>query len=116
VGCEKLKQLAASSLLWERRIAMVATYAWIRRGESEIPFAVADDVMCDSEDLIHKATGWMLREVGKRCDQKILKSYLLSSRKNDDLPRYRVMPRTMLRYAIEHFSAVERRRWLLGKV
>ena len=103
-----LSTLAKSKLLWERRIAIVATYAFIRRGDPSSTFLVADLVMNDYEDLMHKATGWMLLEVGKRCGRVVLVEYLQ--------PRYRAMPRTMLRYAIEHFPAVERRRWLLGKV
>jgi 3-methyladenine DNA glycosylase AlkD len=103
-----LYRLAKSKLLWERRIAIVATYAFIRRGDSSTTFVIADLVMSDREDLMHKATGWMLREVGKRCGRNVLVQYLK--------PRYSQMPRTMLRYAIEHFPAVERRRWLLGKV
>lgn len=107
VRCAILKKLAKSKSLWERRIAIVATFAFIRRGESELTFTIADLVMNDREDLMHKATGWMLREVGKRCGRGVLIDYLK--------PRYKTMPRTMLRYAIEHFSAVERKRWLLGK-
>lgn len=103
-----LYRLAKSKLLWERRIAIVATFAFIRRADPSTTFAVADLVMEDTEDLMHKATGWMLREVGKRCGRAILVEYLT--------PRYHHMPRTMLRYAIEHFPPVERRRWLLGKV
>lgn len=103
-----LSRLAKSKLLWERRIAIVATYAFIRRGDASTTFVIADLVMNDGEDLMHKATGWMLREVGKKCGRKALVDYLK--------PRYTAMPRTMLRYAIEHFPAVERKRWLLGKV
>jgi 3-methyladenine DNA glycosylase AlkD len=103
-----LNRLATSELLWERRIAIVATYAFICRGDASTTFTIADLVMHDTEDLMHKATGWMLREVGKRCSRKELVDYLK--------PRYHMMPRTMLRYAIEHFSAVERQRWLSGKV
>lgn len=103
-----LHRLAKSKLLWERRIAIVATFAFIRRADPSATFAIADIVMQDTEDLMHKATGWMLREVGKRCGQATLVEYLSL--------RYHRMPRTMLRYAIEHFPPVERRRWLLGKV
>lgn len=103
-----LSRLAQSKLLWERRIAIVATYAFIRRGDASTTFVIVDLVMNDQEDLMHKAAGWMLREVGKKCGRNVLVDYLK--------PRYRTMPRIMLRYAIEHFSAVERRRWLLGKV
>ena len=106
--CRILHRLAKSKLLWERRIAIVATYAFIRRGDPSTTFAVADLVMSNREDLMHKATGWMLREVGKHCGRDVLVEYLK--------PRYSRMPRTMLRYAIEHFSAVERRRWLLGEI
>ena len=64
--------------------------------------------MSDKEDLIHKATGWMLREVGKKCGHKVLKDYLKK--------RYKTMPRTMLRYAIEHFDTEERQGYLKGLV
>ncbi len=103
-----LKTFARSAVLWERRIAVVATLSFIRLGDPSMTFAVVDLVMHDREDLIHKAAGWMLREVGKHCGRDVLVEYLK--------PRYSRMPRTMLRYALEHFSAVERRRWLLGKI
>jgi 3-methyladenine DNA glycosylase AlkD len=95
-----LRRLARSRSLWERRISVVATHAFIRAGEFRDTFAVADILMRDREDLIHKACGWMLREVGKR-DRRALERYLR--------PRLADMPRTMLRYAIERFPERLRR-------
>lgn len=102
-----LVTLAKSSSLWRRRIAVVATFAFIRAGRLDETFRIADLLMRDGHDLIHKATGWMLRETGKR-DKAALVAYLK--------PRYKAMPRTMLRYAIEKFSDAERKRYLKGGV
>jgi 3-methyladenine DNA glycosylase AlkD len=101
-----LYRLVKSPSLWERRIAMLATLALIRRREFEDALAVADRLLHDEEDLIHKAVGWMLREIGKR-DMGVLEAFLE--------PRCTVMPRTMLRYAIERFPEVRRRRYLQAK-
>lgn len=98
-----LRRLARSPLLWERRIAIVATHALIRAGQFDDTFALADVLMKDREDLIHKACGWMLREVGKR-DRVALEAYLQ--------PRCRSMPRTMLRYAIERLPGSLRQRYM----
>ena len=103
----RLSRLARSSSVWERRIAMVATFAFIRAGDFETTFRIADALMSDDHDLIHKATGWMLREVGKR-DGTALRRFLA--------PRYRTMPRTALRYAIERFPESDRKRYLSGQV
>ena len=100
-----LRRLARSPSLWERRIAMVATFHDIRRGELAETFAIADLLLTDDHDLIHKAVGWMLREAGKR-DGAALRRFLKR--------RYQRMPRTMLRYAIERFPEAERRRYLRG--
>jgi 3-methyladenine DNA glycosylase AlkD len=100
-----LRRLARSRLLWERRIAIIATFHFIRRGDFDDTFAVADILLADRHDLIHKAVGWMLREVGNR-DGKAERRFLTR--------RYRLMPRTMLRYAIEKFPQRERRRYLAG--
>jgi 3-methyladenine DNA glycosylase AlkD len=102
-----LTRLARSSSVWERRIAMVATYAFIRDGEFTDAFRIADLLMKDDHDLIHKAVGWMLREVGKR-DGAALRRFLAT--------RYRTMPRTALRYAIERFPEAERKRYLNGGI
>jgi 3-methyladenine DNA glycosylase AlkD len=98
-----LTRLARSSSLWERRIAVVATLHLIRRGELNETFRMADILMDDPHDLIHKATGWMLREAGKR-DGVALRRFLAT--------RHHRMPRTMLRYAIERFPEAERRKYL----
>ncbi len=103
-----IQKLATSSLLWERRIAMVSTFAFIKKGKPELTFLVARMLLADKEDLIHKATGWMLREVGKRCGREKLIKFLSTS--------YKFMPRTALRYSIEHFPPQERKRYLQGLV
>ncbi len=99
---KKLYTLARSKKLWERRIAIVATYAFIRAGELSHTFAISELFLADTHDLIHKATGWMLREAGKR-DVEALRAFLSSHAHH--------MPRTMLRYAIERLLEEERRRW-----
>ena len=100
-----LIQLAKSPSLWERRIAVVATQHFIRLNEFDDTLAISRLLLNDSEDLIHKASGWMLREVGER-DEQSLVAFL-----NEHAA---VMPRTMLRCAIEHFQ-LERRQAYLGE-
>ncbi len=102
---ELLTTLAQSSSLWERRIAIMATFHFIAKGEFAETFRVADLLLYDGEDLIHKAVGWMLREVGEQ-DFAAEETFLL--------PRYRSMPRTMLRYAIEKFPEERRQAYLRG--
>ena len=94
-----LYQLAQSSLLWDNRIAIVSTYAFIRKGQLEDTYALSDLMMHHPHDLMHKAIGWMLREAGKRNPERLY-DYVMSHRAD--------MPRTMLRYAIEKFSPKER--------
>jgi 3-methyladenine DNA glycosylase AlkD len=102
-----LFRLAKSESLWERRIAVLSTFDFVRQGDFQDAFAIADLLLNDCEDLIHKAVGWMIREVANR-DMEAAESFLK--------PRYHEMPRTMLRYAIEKFPETKRHRYLLGKV
>ena len=98
-----LYKLAKSKLLWKRRISILATLTFIRNGQFDESLQLADILLYDQHDLMHKAVGWMLREVGKR-DKNVLVGYLK--------PRYKKMPRTMLRYAIEKFGEGERKFYL----
>lgn len=102
-GAEYFYALVKSDNMWKRRVAIVATYAFIREGVLDHTFALSEMLLSDKEDLIHKATGWMLREAGKK-DKKRLVTFLSNNSKN--------MPRTMLRYAIEKFPELERKIWL----
>ncbi len=103
---EILRDLAVSASLWERRIAMLATWHFIRQGDFTDCFAVSTLLLKDKHDLIHKAVGWMLREVGKKdaaAEERFLQQH------------YRQMPRTMLRYAIERMPEARRKDYLLGR-
>lgn len=102
-----LERLARSANLWEQRMAIVSTMLLVRHGKLELTLSIADMLLHHRHDLIHKAVGWMLREVGKR-DRGRLEEYLG--------PRYRTMPRTMLRYAIEKFPEDLRKGYLAGTV
>jgi 3-methyladenine DNA glycosylase AlkD len=103
---EILYEFAKNENLWEKRIAIVATFAFIRDGQFGDTLKISKILLKDKHDLIHKAVGWMLREVGKR-DRKVLEKFL---REN-----YFGIPRTTLRYAIERFGEEERKRWLKGR-
>ncbi|MCR4326849.1 MAG: DNA alkylation repair protein [Candidatus Roizmanbacteria bacterium] len=102
-GASVLYRLALSTHLWERRIAMVSTFAFIRDNQLTHTFALSKVLLHDTHDLIHKAVGWMLREAGKR-DQKQLKQFLNTYAA--------VMSRTTLRYAIEKFPESVRKHYL----
>ena len=91
--------------IWEQRIGIVSTMTFIRHGQLEDTFAISDLLLHHPHDLIHKAVGWLLREAGKR-DKAALEAFLS--------PRYRSMPRTMLRYAIEKFPESQRQEYLKG--
>ncbi len=103
-----LNRLAKSKSLWERRIAILSTFHYIKKGEYDETLRIAQLLLKDEEDLIHKAVGWMLREVGKRVGEDKEESFLKR--------HYRQMPRTMLRYAIERFAEPKRKRYLTGVV
>ena len=100
-----LYRLAESPVLWERRIAIVATSAFILRGDLHDTFGVAKCLLADKHDLIHKATGWMLREAGVYSRPRMI-AFLKR--------HYARMPRTVLRYAIEHLPEIQRKRVLKG--
>ena len=102
-----LYNLAESDSLWERRISILATFKFIRNGQFKDTLLISETLLNDDEDLIHKAVGWMLREVGNRdikTEEKFLKKH------------YNNMPRTMLRYAIEKFEEEKRQKYLKGKI
>jgi 3-methyladenine DNA glycosylase AlkD len=104
---EKLYSFARSGSLWERRIAIMATFHYIRCNEFDTALEISELLVHDTEDLIHKAVGWMLREIGKRdlkTEERFLKKHLKG------------MPRTMLRYAIERFPEDKRKAYLSSGV
>jgi len=101
-----LNKLAKSRSLWERRTSVVFTFAFLRAGDLEPTYEMAERHLGDKHDLMHKAVGWLLREMGKR-DPGLLRTFLQEYCAE--------MPRTALRYSIEKFSESERRKWLLTK-
>jgi 3-methyladenine DNA glycosylase AlkD len=102
-----LEKLADSKNLWEKRISILATFRFIKGNQFDTAFIIAEKLLNDKNDLIHKAVGWMLREIGKRdltAEEEFLKD------------RFKKMPRTMLRYAIEKFPENKRKAYLQGKI
>lgn len=102
-----LKKLAKSNILWERRISILSTFHFIKNKKFDEAFSISFLLLNDEHDLIHKAVGWMLREIGKRdlvAEENFLKKH------------YKKMPRTMLRYAIERFDETKRQSYLKGKI
>jgi len=102
-----LYELVKSASLWDRRIAVIATFAFIRANDFEDTLRLARALLRDPQDLMHKACGWMLREVGKR-DPRVLETFLGR--------HHAAMPRTMLRYAIERFAETRRQAYLTGSI
>jgi len=102
-----LRKLARSNSLWEKRISIISTLYFIRLNDFGDTLRIAETLICDEHDLMHKAVGWMLREVGKR-DLATEEEFLMQ--------HYRNMPRTMLRYAIERFPETKRKNYLNGKM
>ena len=106
-GTEILKYLAKSENLWERRIAILATLPLIKQRKFGETLALSELLINDKHDLMHKAVGWMLREIGKK-NLEVLELFLSA--------HYKQMPRTMLRYAIEKFPEEKRKRYLKGEI
>ena len=104
---DELFRLAASANVWERRIAMIATYAYIKAGDCTVALQIAEALLDDKHDLIHKAAGWMLREAGARCGRGHLTAFLDK--------HAATMPRTTLRYALEHFEPDGRQHYMSMK-
>lgn len=106
-GKSLLFKFALSKKIWERRTAVLSTYEFIRNNDFNTTLKIAELLLEDDHDLIHKATGWMLREIGNRdlqAEERFLKIH------------YKKMPRTMLRYAIEKFPESKRKKYLQGKI
>lgn len=104
---EILYQMASSKNLWEKRISIISTCMFVRNGEYEDTLKISEILLHDEHDLIHKAVGWMLREAGnksKKTEEEFLRKH------------YKAMPRTALRYAIEKFPEVERKKYLKGEI
>lgn len=102
-----LREFAKSENLWEKRIAIISTLTFIRERKFGETLAIANILLEDKHDLIHKAVGWALREIGKK-NQKVLETFLLQN--------YKQMPRTMLRYSIEKFPQKIRQKYLKGEI
>lgn len=102
-----LYELAKSNNLWERRVSIISTFAYIAKGDPSTSLELAELLLYDKHDLMHKAVGWTLREVGKRCDRQLLLVFLDQ--------HAATMPRTALRYAIEHLPPTQRQQYMSMK-
>ena len=102
-----MNKLAVSKNIWDRRIAIVSTFYFIKNNKFEETFRISKILINDHHDLIHKAVGWMLKEVGKR-DEGKLENYLKVN--------YKLMPRAMLRFTIEKLSDSKRKKYLSGNI
>jgi 3-methyladenine DNA glycosylase AlkD len=102
-----INTLVSSKVHFHRRAAVVATFAYIKAGDDTLTYTLAEQCMKDKEDLMHKAVGWMLRECGKRVSKENLRVFLDKWAGS--------MPRTMLRYSLEHFDEPERRKYMVMK-
>jgi 3-methyladenine DNA glycosylase AlkD len=102
-----LKKLASSDNLWQRRVAVLSTFAYIKQGKADDALIIIDMLLHDPHDLIQKAVGWMLREIGKRIDRQTLLDFLDKHARD--------MPRTTLRYSIEHLSPEQRAYYMAAK-
>jgi len=99
-----LFELAESDNLWQRRVAMLSSFAYIKQGDATVALQLCETLLHDKQDLMHKAVGWMLREIGKRCDRALLLEFL-DAHAHD-------MPRTTLRYAIEHLPPEQKQHYM----
>lgn len=101
---DPLAAMARSDSVWQRRVAMVSTFEYIKQGDQTTSLFIAERLLHDKHDLIQKAVGWMLREIGKRIDRKVLLEFL-------DKHAHE-MPRTMLRYSIEHLPIEQKTHYM----
>ncbi len=108
-----LYKLAKSDNLWEKRISIISCFAFLRRNDFKDALKISKILIDDKHDLIHKAVGWMLREIGKK-DLEVEEKFL--KEKINGTARYKKMPRTMLRYAIEKFDKEKRKKYLDGEI
>ncbi len=99
-----LFEMAKSDNIWQRRVAILSAFQFVKSGDASTTLALAEILLHDPHDLIQKAVGWMLREVGKRCDESLLLLFLEKNAK--------IMPRTMLRYAVERLSSEQKARFM----
>lgn len=102
-----LEKLARSDSIWQRRVSMISTFQFLKNGDPTTTLVIAEMLLHDKQDLIQKAVGWMLREMGKRVDRAVLLNFL-------DRHAHE-MPRTMLRYSLEHLPATQRAHYMMLK-